>query len=84
MKRMAQRMAKPKTAPKQYAAAVARARKAGGDEQQSHLLDRLTAEMKRRAKSAKKRTTLRVTGRRRMPACRPGNAISGLLELRHG
>ena len=47
-------MGKRKITTKQYAAAVAVARKAGGDEQQSNLQGRLTAAMKRRAKVAKK------------------------------
>ena len=54
---MVQRMGKPKITPKKYSAALASARKAGGDDQQSHWQDRLTAEMKRRAKPAKKWTT---------------------------
>jgi hypothetical protein len=39
---------------KPYEAAVAAARKAGGNNVQSHLLSRLKAVMKRRSKAAKK------------------------------
>jgi hypothetical protein len=50
-------MTKPKISSKQYGASLAAARKAGGDEGQSHWEDRLKAVMKRRAKAAKKPAT---------------------------
>ena len=46
-------MSKLESTPKTRAAELAAARKAGGNEQQSHLMDRLEAVMKLRAKAAK-------------------------------
>jgi hypothetical protein len=50
-------MTKPKISSKQYGASLAAARKAGGDEEQSHWEARLKAAMKRRPKAAKKPAT---------------------------
>jgi hypothetical protein len=47
-------MSKHDPTPKQYEAAVTAARKAGGNNVQSHLLGRLKAMMKRPPKAAKK------------------------------
>jgi len=47
-------MTKRKISPKQYEATVTAARKAGGDEVQSHWEARLMAAIKRRIKPAKK------------------------------
>ena len=47
-------MTKPKINSEKYAAAIAAARKAGGDENQSHWEARLKAVMKRRAKPVNK------------------------------
>jgi hypothetical protein len=47
-------MTKPKTSSKQYEETITAARKAGGDEIQSHLESRLQAVVKRRAKAVKK------------------------------
>jgi hypothetical protein len=47
----------PKISSKQYGATITAARKAGGDEVQSHWEARLKATMKRRAKAAKKPIT---------------------------
>jgi hypothetical protein len=46
-------MAKPNISSKQYAAAIAAARKAGGDGVQSHWEARLKAAVKRSTKPAK-------------------------------
>jgi hypothetical protein len=46
-------MAKTKSTPTSRAADLKAARRAGGDGKQSHWLDRLRAEMKRRAKAKK-------------------------------
>lgn len=48
------RMTKAKSNSEKYEAAIAAARKAGGDENQSHWESRLKAVMKRRAKLVKK------------------------------
>jgi hypothetical protein len=50
-------MTRPKTSTKQYEASLTAARKAGGNEVQSHLASRLKAAVKRRAKAAKKPIT---------------------------
>jgi hypothetical protein len=47
-------MTKPNISSKQYAATIAAARKAGGDEAQSHWEARLEAAVKRPTKRAKK------------------------------
>jgi hypothetical protein len=50
-------MAKPKISLKRYEATVIAARKAGGDENQSHWEARLKAAVKRQTKPAKKPKT---------------------------
>jgi hypothetical protein len=47
-------MSKPKSTAKKRAASLATARKAGGNDKQSHWMDRLKTVMKRRAKAEKK------------------------------
>jgi hypothetical protein len=47
-------MAKPKSAQKKRAADLTVARHAGGNDKQSHWLDRLKSVMKRRARAEKK------------------------------
>jgi hypothetical protein len=50
-------MTKQKISLKQYETSVTDARKAGGNEVQSHLASRLKAAVKRRTKAAKKPIT---------------------------
>jgi hypothetical protein len=50
-------MSKRKISSKQYGASILSARKAGGDQIQSHWESRLKAAVKRTAKPAKKPTT---------------------------
>ncbi len=47
-------MTRSKDSPAKRAAALAAARKTGGNDEQTHWLDRLKAVMKRRPKAAKK------------------------------
>jgi hypothetical protein len=50
-------MTKPKSNSEKYVASIVAARKAGGDENQSHWEARLKAVMKRRAKPVSKPAT---------------------------
>ena len=47
-------MTRPRITPQKYEASLVAARKAGGQENQSHWQARLKTAMKRRAKAAKK------------------------------